>query len=48
MIDLKEIGSLIYENIQWIFSGIGVTILSYLGGKEIAKKIKVGNFIYYT
>ena len=40
MIDLKEIGSLIYENIQWIFSGIGVTILSYLGGKEIAKKIK--------
>lgn len=41
MIDLREIGSIIYENIQWIFSGIGVTILSYLGGKEIIKKIKI-------
>ena len=41
MIELKEIGSLIYENAQWIFSGIGVAILSYFGGKEIVKKIKI-------
>lgn len=40
VIELKEIGRLICENIQWIFSGIGVAVLSFLGGKEIIKKIK--------
>lgn len=40
MIELREIGKLIYDNIQWIFSGIGVTLLSFWGGKKVIKRIK--------
>lgn len=40
MEQIKEIAYVLYENIQWIFSGIGVTVLSILGGKEILKRIK--------
>ena len=31
---------IVYENIQWIFSGIGVTLISILLGKQIAKSLK--------
>lgn len=40
MIKFTEIGKIIYDNIQWIFSGIGVTLLSILGGEKVIKRIK--------
>lgn len=40
MDELKQIGEMIYSNIQWIFSGIGVAVISILGGKAAVKKVK--------
>lgn len=37
---LKQIGEMIYSNVQWIFSGIGVAVISILGGKAAVKKVK--------
>lgn len=31
---------IVYENIQWIFSGIGVTLISIFLGKQITKSLK--------
>lgn len=31
---------MIYSNVQWIFSGIGVAVISILGGKAAVKKVK--------
>lgn len=30
----------LYSNVQWIFSGIGVAVISILGGKAAVKKVK--------
>ena len=40
MDELKQIGEMIYSNVQWIFSGIGVAVISILGGKAAVKKVK--------
>ena len=40
MNELKQIGEIIYSNAQWIFSGIGVALISMLGGKAVVKKVK--------
>ena len=40
MDELKQIGEMIYSNVQWIFSGIGVAVISMLGGKAAVKKVK--------
>ena len=40
MDELKLIGEMIYSNVQWIFSGIGVAVISILGGKAAVKKVK--------
>lgn len=40
MDELKQIGEMIYSNVQWIFSGIGVAVISILGGKTAVKKVK--------
>lgn len=40
MDELKQIGERIYSNVQWIFSGIGVAVISILGGKAAVKKVK--------
>ncbi len=40
MDELKQIGEMIYSNVQWIFSGIGVAVISILGGKAVVKKVK--------
>lgn len=40
MNELKQIGEIIYSNAQWIFSGIGVALISMLGGKAVAKKLR--------
>ena len=39
MDELKQIGEMIYSNVQWIFSGIGVAVISILGGKAAVKKV---------
>lgn len=38
MDELKQIGEMIYSNVQWIFSGIGVAVISILGGKAAVKR----------
>ena len=38
MDELKQIGEMIYSNVQWIFSGIGVAVISILGGKAAETK----------
>ena len=40
MDELKQTGEMIYSNVQWIFSGIGVAVISILGGKAAVKKVK--------
>ena len=40
MDELKQICEMIYSNVQWIFSGIGVAVISILGGKAAVKKVK--------
>ena len=40
MDELKQIGEMIYSIVQWIFSGIGVAVISILGGKAAVKKVK--------
>ena len=40
MDDLKQIGEMIYSNVQWIFSRNGVAVISILGGKAAVKKVK--------
>ena len=40
MDELKQIGEMIYSYVQWIFSGIGVAVISILGGKAAVKKVK--------